>query len=76
MAHRVYPTIVAAVRQGRLREPFSSADFQAACPGFGKGTYNAFLHKHSEGNQGDASVLFKRVAPGQFRCSRPFRYGL
>jgi hypothetical protein len=76
MAHRVYTAIVRAVRTGHLREPFSSADFAATCPGFGKGTYNAFLYKHSEGNQGDASVLFKRVAPGQFRCIRPFRYGL
>lgn len=76
MSHRVYTAIILAVRQGRLAEPFTSADFQLACPGFGRGTYNAFLHKHSTGNKGNASELFHRVAPGQFRCILPYRYGL
>lgn len=76
MAHRVYGAIVAAVRSGRLTEPFSKADFKSACPGFGAGTYQAFLDKHRAGNPGRNSELFARVKPGYFSCIRPFRYGL
>ena len=66
MAHEVYRAIVGAVRRGLLREPFSKQDFRTACPGFGNGTYNAFLDKHRCGNPGGNSELFERVAPGQF----------
>jgi hypothetical protein len=76
MAHRVYEAIVAAVKTGTLLEPFSKEDFTAACPGFGRGTYNAFLDKHSQGNPGENSELFKRESAGRFRCLRPFRYNL
>jgi hypothetical protein len=76
MAHKVYGAIVAAVNAGTLREPFSKADFRAACPGLGDGTYNAFLDKHSERNPGGTSELFRRTGPGRFTCLRPFRYGL
>lgn len=76
MAHRVYSTIVRAVRERRLSEPFTNSDFKNACPGFGAGTYNAFLHKHRKGNPGGNSELFELVAPGNFRCLRPYRYGL
>lgn len=76
MSHRVYRAIVEAVRARRLREPFSVADFEGACPGFGAGTYSAFLHKHARGNPGQTSELFERVSRGRFRCIRPFKYGL
>jgi len=76
MGHRVYGAIVKAVKAGQLEEPFSQQDFRRACPGFAKGTYQAFLHKHRRGNPGGASELFELVAPGKFRCLRPFRYGL
>jgi hypothetical protein len=76
MGHEVYSAIVGAVRDRRLSEPFTSSDFEAACPGFGPGTYNAFLHKHRRGNPGGNSELFELVAPGKFRCLRPYRYGL
>lgn len=76
MAHMVYEAIVAAVKSGRLREPFSKEDFRGACPGLGGGTYNAFLWKHRQGNNGDTSELFSLVSPGRFQCLRPFRYGL
>ena len=76
MAHRVYTAIVNAVKSSRLTEPFSQADFRAACPGLGGGTYNAFLHKHARGNPNGDSELFERIAPGRFKCLRPFRYGL
>ena len=75
MAHVVYGSIVAAVRAGKLAEPFSRADFRRTCPGLGSGTYNAFLDKHAQSNPGGNSDLFKR-SPGQFACMRPFRYGL
>lgn len=76
MAHKVYGAVVQAVRNGALGEPFSRADFRAACPGLGAGTYNAFLDKHARGNPGGNSELFERVSPGRFKCLRPFRYGL
>ena len=75
MPHRVYSSIVTAVRSASLREPFSARDFRNACPGFGQGTYSAFLYKHREGNPGGASELFILVAPGLFKCNRPFKYG-
>jgi hypothetical protein len=74
--HRVYLAIVSAVRAGRLQEPFSSEDFQRACPGFGEGTYQAFLHKHRRGNPGGNSDLFERVFPGRFKLLCPIRYEL
>ncbi len=72
--HKVYLSIVKAVKTRKLKEPFGSADFRKACPCFGKGTHNAFLHKHAVGNPGGNSELFKRVAPGRFRLIRPFKY--
>ena len=76
MAHRVYSAIVSAIKNGTLQEPFTKNDFRNACPGFGVGTYNAFLDKHSKDNPGKNSELFERVAIGQFVCLRPFKYGL
>ncbi len=76
MAHKVYTAIVNAVKAKKLTEPFTKEDFRAACPGFGNGTYAAFLDKHSEGNSGRNSELFQREVPGRFSCLRPFRYGL
>jgi len=37
MKHGVYTSIVQAVRQGRLKEPFTKRDFRNACPGWGGG---------------------------------------
>lgn len=75
MSHRVYESIVRAVRRGALVEPFSKDQFVAACPGFGKGTYRAFLDKHRVGNPGGNSELFERVALARYQCVRPFLYG-
>jgi hypothetical protein len=74
--HKVYSAIVRAVKSKQLKEPFGSKEFRAACPDFGDGTYNAFLHKHRKCNPGGNSELFVRVAPGKFRLIRPFKYGL
>jgi hypothetical protein len=76
MAHKVYSAIVTAVKAGTLLEPFSKNDFRPTCPGQGSGTYAAFLAKHSEGNPGKNSELFKRESAGRFTCLRPFRYNL
>ena len=75
MSHKVYNAIVSAIKNGSPKEPFDKKDFESACPGFGDGTYNAFLDKHSKGNPGGNSELFERVAPGKFKCVRPFKYG-
>jgi hypothetical protein len=76
MPHKVYMSIVEAVRDGRLKEPFSTEDFRTACPGFAPDTYGVFLPKHRRGNPGGNSELFECVRRGTFRCLRPFRYGL
>ena len=64
---RVVEAIDAAIEEGRLREPFSNEDFRAACSGFGQGTYNAFLWKHSVGNPGRQTIYFERVGKNQFQ---------
>jgi hypothetical protein len=74
--HMVYSSIVRAVNNGRLKEPFSNDDFRHACLGLGGGTYLAFLYKHRRGNPGGASELFELVGPNKFRLLRPFRYDL
>lgn len=76
MRHTVYKSIVQAIKAEKLSEPFTRKTFMTACPGFGKGTYNAFLYKHVKGNRRGDSELFERVAPGRFRCLRPFKYNL
>ena len=73
--HRVYRTVVDAVCNGRLVEPFGKNDFIDACPSLGNGTYQAFLWKHSEGNPGYNSVLFVKVSTGLFKLKRPLKYG-
>ena len=67
---RIVKSIDAALVNGSLREPFSSEDFHRACPGFGKGTYNAFLWKHSIGNQGGQTELFVKIGANQFKRVR------
>jgi hypothetical protein len=73
----VYRSLVDAVAEGRLTEPFSSVDFRRACPGFLEGTYRAFLWKHSSGRGGETRgadvALLERTAPGKFRLIRPFK---
>jgi hypothetical protein len=58
--------IYAAVRSGRLREPFTAATVKQACPGWADRTYHVFLSKHAEGN-GTTTELFVRVARGAYR---------
>lgn len=56
-----------AIRIGKLVEPFGKRDLERACPGWSKGTYNAFLGKHRDGTPGNYKEYFQRVAPGKFR---------
>jgi hypothetical protein len=74
--HAVYRRIVCEVKNGMLKEPFTVADFQKKCPGFGRGTYRAFLYKHRVGNPGKKTELFGLVGPGKFKVIRPFKYSL
>ena len=74
--HKVYSAIVQAVKKGEIKEPFTQDDIRRVCPGFGDGTYQAFLYKHRKGNPGGASELFEITEPGKFSLLRPFRYGL
>ena len=73
MAHKIYKSIIGAVKAGKLIEPFTEKDFRKACPQLGEGTYKAFLHKHSLGNPGNNSELFERVSAGKFKLLRPFK---
>jgi len=74
--HRVYRSIVQAVNTEKLSEPFTVADFEKACPGFGEGTYLAFLYKHQKGNPGGNSELFEMTSKGKFKLIRPIKYGI
>jgi len=71
--HAIYRSIAAAVKSGRLKEPFSIADFRESCPGFADSTYRNFLRKHSRGNT-KTTELFERILSGRFIVIRPFKY--
>ena len=74
--HGVYSVIVQAVKSGQLKEHFGNQEFRSCCPGFGEGTYNAFLYKHKVGNRGNNSEFFEQVSKGKFRLHRPLKYGM
>ena len=59
--------IYAAVRDGRLKEPFTPDDVRRECPGWAVKTYTVFLSKHRVGNPEGTTELFERVAPGYYR---------
>jgi len=59
--------IYAAVRGGRLKEPFTADTARRACPGWADATYRVFFNKHRVGNPGGTTELFVRVAPGRFK---------
>jgi hypothetical protein len=58
--------IYAAVRSGKLKQPFTAAMVRLACPGWKGRTYGTFLGKHSVGN-GETTELFLRVGRGAYR---------
>jgi hypothetical protein len=59
--------IYAAVKSGRLKEPFGPNDVRRACPGWADRTYSNFLPKHRVGNPSKTSELFEQIASGRFR---------
>jgi hypothetical protein len=67
----VYASIVDAIQQKRLKEPFRVCDFKKACPGWAEGTYNAFLWKHRRDNHGGYAEYFEWYSPGNFSLIRP-----
>ena len=73
--HRVYKSVVEAVKAHKIKEPFMASDFRKACHGFAEVTYNVFLNKNRVGNPGGNSELFVKVSPGTFKLLRPFKYG-
>jgi hypothetical protein len=64
--------IYAAVKSGRLQEPFNAAAVKAACPGWADATYRRFLLKHAEGN-GTQTELFVRAARDSYRLRDSLR---
>jgi len=68
---KVYRSIVEAIQQKRLKEPFTSHDFKEACPGWAEGTYNVFLWKHRQDNPGGYTEYFELGLPGRFKLIRP-----
>jgi hypothetical protein len=69
---RIYTSIVNAVENGSLNEPFSVTDFRRTCRGFAYNTYTTFLAKHRKGNPGNYSEMFIRVSEGVYKLKRPF----
>ena len=57
----------AAVRMGKLAEPFDAAMVKRACRGWSERTYHIFFPKYAAGNPGRDSELLVRVARGSFR---------
>lgn len=74
--HKVYKSIIKAIKEGRLVEPFSTNDFRDACSGLGNGTYRAFLYKHRKGNPYGNTELFELVDKNKFKTIKPFKYNL
>ena len=76
MKHFIYKTIVKAVKNGKLKEPFSAHDLMKTCPNLKPSTCMVFLSKHRKANPSNTSELFVRVSPGKFKLLRPLKYGL
>ncbi|MFC1548546.1 hypothetical protein ACFL5E_01150 [Candidatus Omnitrophota bacterium] len=70
---KVYRAIVEVVEKGALKEPFTEDQFREACPGFGDGTYYAYLYKHRSGNPGGNDEFFKQVSSRTFKLLRPIK---
>jgi hypothetical protein len=60
------PEIYAAVKSGKLKQPFTAAMLEQACPGRAAKTYSLFISRHAVGN-GKTTELFVRVGHGLYR---------
>ncbi len=76
MKHTVYTSIVEAVKQGKLIEPFSKEDFRKVCTRFAEGTHNNFLRKHRRGNGKTSELFDENSVTKEYMIIRPFKYGL
>ncbi len=56
----------AAVRSGKLAQPFSAETVKRACPGYAEGTYRNFFNRHRVGNPSGMAELFIRCASHRF----------
>jgi hypothetical protein len=61
--------VFAAVRSGKLKQPFRASAVKVACPGWS--AYATFLGKHAVGN-GKTTELFIRVERGLYRVNPKF----
>jgi hypothetical protein len=61
--------IYAAVRAGKLAQPFGAAMIKRACPGYADQTYTDFPSKHRVGNPSGVTELFVRVSRGRYRLN-------
>jgi hypothetical protein len=61
----------AAVRLGKLSQPFNAAMVRKACPGWADNTYNTFLGKYAVGN-GKETERFVRVGRGLYKLVGSF----
>jgi hypothetical protein len=58
--------VYAAVRSGKLAQPFSAKSVKLACPGWAEGTYRNFFNKHRVGNPSGTTELFVRRSSNRF----------
>jgi hypothetical protein len=61
-----FSEIYAAVKSGKLKQPFNAAMLKQACPGRAAKSYSVFIGKHAVGN-GKITELFVRVGRGLYR---------
>jgi hypothetical protein len=60
--------VYAAVKSGKLGQPFNAAMVKKAVPGWADRTYHNFFLKHSVGN-GLTTELFVREGRGSYRLN-------
>jgi hypothetical protein len=58
--------VYAAVRSGKLTQPFSAESVKLACPGRSNGTYRNFFNKYRVGNPRGMTELFVRRGSNRF----------
>jgi len=61
--------VIAAIRSGRLEQPFNAEMVREACPGWSEKTYQTFFATHSVGRRGKPA-LFDRVGHGIYQLKQ------
>jgi hypothetical protein len=61
--------VYAAVRAGKLAQPFSAETVKRACPGYTDGTYRNFFNRHRVGNPGGMAELYVRRGANRFEIA-------